>query len=89
MRDDKPAIGLDLSGSGTRSTWRGSGTRPKSRIRSPSERGRGLHRAQFGDVPIPIDEKYKGAVEGPVTVQNFETFEDGNEKVAETQAVLR
>ena len=40
-------------------------------------------------VTIPIAETFKGSVEGPVTVQYFETFEDGVEKVAETQAVLR
>ena len=40
-------------------------------------------------VSIPIEESYKGAVDGPVTVQYIETFEDGNEKIAETQAVLR
>ena len=38
---------------------------------------------------IPIDDSYKGAVAGPVTVQYVETYEDGTQKLAETQAVLR
>jgi hypothetical protein len=40
-------------------------------------------------VSIPVDDKYKGALTGPVTVQYLETFDDGNQKIAETQAVLR
>ena len=40
-------------------------------------------------VQIPIVDTYKGAIDGPVTVQYFETFEDGVQKLAETQAVLR
>ena len=52
--------------------------------------GRGLHRARLAPRRDPDRrEAYKGAVDGPVTVQYFETFEDGNEKLAETQAVLR
>jgi hypothetical protein len=38
---------------------------------------------------IPVDDAYKGEIAGPVTVQYIETYQDGNEKLAETQAVLR
>ena len=40
-------------------------------------------------VEIPVDDAYKGELVGPVTVQYVETFHDGKEKLAETQAVLR
>jgi hypothetical protein len=40
-------------------------------------------------VTIPVDDNYKGELAGPVTVQYIETFDDGNQKIAETQAVLR
>ena len=40
-------------------------------------------------VSIPIDDDYKGELAGPVTVRYIETYRDGNEKIAETQAVLR
>ena len=40
-------------------------------------------------VAVAVDEAYKGAVAGPVTVQYVETFDDGSHVIAETQAVLR
>ena len=40
-------------------------------------------------VTIPVDENYKGDLSGPVTVEYIETYDDGNSKIAETQAVLR
>jgi hypothetical protein len=40
-------------------------------------------------VSIPIDDNFKGEVAGPVTVEYLETSRDGNQKIAETQAVLR
>jgi len=56
----------------------------------------GVHREVFGhvkdcfdDVDVPLDENYKGELSGPVTVQYVETYHDGNQKIAETQAVLR
>ena len=90
-KDGKPMIGLELDRSGGRSTIR------EVRVYTPGVKDPiGVQRAvavytelNSRHVSIPIDENYKGPVEGPVTVQYFETFEDGNEKVAETQAVLR
>jgi P pilus assembly chaperone PapD len=89
--DDKPAVGLDLSRSGTRSTF-GEVRVYKAGVKDPIAVQRAV--AVYTEltsrhVTIPIDERYQGAVDGPVTVQYFETFEDGIEKVAETQAVLR
>ena len=90
-KDGKPMIGLELDRSGGRSTF-GEVRVYKPGVKDPI----GVQRAvavytelNSRHVSIPIDENYKGPVEGPVTVQYFETFEDGNEKVAETQAVLR
>jgi P pilus assembly chaperone PapD len=90
-RDDKPAIGLDLSRSGTRSTF-GEVRVYKAGVKDPIAVQRAVAvytELNSRHVAIPIDEKYKGPVEGPVTVQYYETFEDGLQKLAETQAVLR
>ena len=40
-------------------------------------------------VEIPLDADYHGAIEGPVTVQYVETFDDGTQKLAEAKADLR
>ena len=40
-------------------------------------------------VAVPFDEKFKGELAGPVTVQYIETYDDGAQKLAETQTVLR
>ena len=40
-------------------------------------------------VNLAIADAYKAAATGPVTVQYVETFDDGNQLLAETQAVLR
>jgi P pilus assembly chaperone PapD len=90
-RDGKPAIGLELSRSGTRSTF-GEVRVYKAGVKDPIAVQRAVAvytELNARHVSIPIDGNYKGAVEGPVTVQYFETFDDGIEKVAETQAVLR
>ena len=90
-RDDKPAIGLDLSRSGTRSTF-GEVRVYKAGVKDPIAVQRAVAvytELNSRHVAIPIDEKYKGPLEGPVTVQYYETFEDGLQKLAETQAVLR
>ena len=81
-RDDKPAIGLDLSRSGTRSTF-GEVRVYKAGVKDPIAVQRAVAvytELNSRHVAIPIDEKYKGPVEGPVTVQYFETFEDGHAK---------
>lgn len=89
--DGKPAVGLDLSRSGTRSTF-GEVRVYKAGVKDPIAVQRAVAvytEVNSRHVAIPIAESYKGSVEGPVTVQYFETFDDGVEKVAETQAVLR
>ena len=40
-------------------------------------------------VAVPVDEKFKSQLSGPVTVQYVETYNDGAQKLAETHAVLR
>jgi hypothetical protein len=40
-------------------------------------------------VSVPLSDTFKGEVRGPVTVQYVETYDDGTQKLAETQAVLR
>ena len=90
-KDGKPMVGLELGRSGTRSTF-GEVRVYKAGVKDPIAVQRAVAvytELNARHVSIPIDDDYTGPVEGPVTVQYFETFEDGNEKVAETQAVLR
>lgn len=89
--DGKPAIGLDLSRSGTRSTF-GEVLVLKPGVKDPIATLKSV--AVYTElaarhVDVPVDENYKGDLSGPVTVQYVETYRDGNEKIAETQAVLR
>ena len=91
QKDGKPAVGLELSRSGTRSTF-GEVLVLKPGVKDPI----GIQKAvavytEIGarHVSIPIDENYKGPLAGPVTVQYLETYDDGNQKIAETQAVLK
>jgi len=90
-RDGKPAVALDLSRSGPRSTF-GEVRILKAGVKDPI----GIQRAvavytEVGQrkVVVPIDDSFKGEVAGPVTVQYLETFDDGARTIAETQAVLR
>lgn len=87
----KEDIGLDLSRAGSRSTF-GEVLVLKPGVKDPIaiEKSVAVY-TELGKrhVSIPIDENYKGAVTGPVTVQYLETYEDGTQKLAETQAVLR
>jgi P pilus assembly chaperone PapD len=89
--DGKPAISLDLSRSGSRSTF-GEVRVLKAGVKDPIAIQKAV--AVYTEVgtrhlSIPIDDAYKGQIAGPVTVQYVETYQDGNEKIAETQAVLR
>ncbi|HET8749492.1 MAG TPA: molecular chaperone [Sphingomicrobium sp.] len=89
--DGKPAIGLDLSRSGTRSTF-GEILVLKPGVKDPIATLKSVAvYAELGSrhVSVPVDESYKGELSGPVTVEYVETYRDGNEKIAETQAVLR
>jgi P pilus assembly chaperone PapD len=90
-KEGKPAIGLDLSRSGARSTF-GEVLVLKAGVKDPIAIQRAV--AVYTDinsrhVSIPVDENYKGQLAGPVTVEYLETYDDGNQKIAETQAVLR
>jgi P pilus assembly chaperone PapD len=87
----KPAISLDLSRSGTRSTF-GEVLVLKPGVKDPIATLKSVAiYTELGKrhVTIPVDPAYQGDVSGPVTVQYLETYRDGNEKIAETQAVLR
>jgi len=90
-KDGKPMVGLELTRTGSRSTF-GEVRVYKPGVKDPIAVQRAV--AVYTElterhVAIPIDESYKGPVVGPVTVQYFETSDEGAQKVAETQAVLR
>lgn len=90
-KDGKEEIGLDLSRTGSRSTF-GEVLVLKAGVKDPIaiEKSVAVY-TELGKrhVSIPLDENYKGSLSGPVTVQYLETYEDGTQKIAETQAVLR
>ena len=90
-KDGKPEIALELTRNGTRSTF-GEVRVLKAGVKDPIAIQRSV--AVYTDVgtrrvTIPVDDKYKSEIAGPVTVQYVETYDDGNQKIAETQAVLR
>ena len=90
-KDGKPEIALDLTRNGGRSTF-GEVRVLRAGVKDPIALQRAV--AVYTDigtrrVTIPIDDNYKGELAGPVTVQYVETYDDGNQKIAETQAVLR
>jgi hypothetical protein len=90
-RDGKLAIGLDLNRSGSRSTY-GEVLVLKPGLKDPIAVQKSV--AVYTEiskrhVSVPVDDNYKGDLTGPVTVQYVETYEDGNQKIAETRAVLR
>ncbi len=87
----KPAIALDLSRSGDRSTY-GEVRVFKPGVAEPIalQRGVAVYKEVDGrTVTIPVSDKYTGALSGPVTVQYVESAEEGGRTLAETQAVLR
>ena len=90
-RNGRPAVALDLSRSGQRSTF-GEVRVLRPGVKAPIalQKAVAVYR-EIGvrHLSVPVDESYKGALSGPVTVQYVETFEDGSRVLAETQAVLR
>lgn len=91
QREGKPSIALQLSRSGTRSTF-GDVKVLKSGVKDPIAIQRAV--AVYTDVSkrqvsIPVADSFKGQLSGPVTIQYVETFDDGSKTLAETQAVLR
>jgi hypothetical protein len=90
-KDGKPAIALDLSRSGSRSTY-GEVRVLKAGVKDPIAIQKNV--AIYTEitrrhVAVAVDDAYRGEVAGPVTVQYVETFDDGSHVIAETQAVLR
>ena len=90
-RDGKRAVALDLSRSGDRSTF-GEVRVLKPGVKQPIAIQKAV--AVYKEIAtrrvvIPLDDDFKGAAAGPVTVQYVETFDDGSNVIAETQAVLR
>jgi P pilus assembly chaperone PapD len=90
-KDGKEAVGLELSRSGSRSTF-GDVRVFKAGIKDPIAIQKAVAvytELNSRHVAIPVDEKFKGELSGPVTVQYVETYDDGAQKLAETKAVLR
>jgi P pilus assembly chaperone PapD len=91
QKDGKPAVGLDLSRTGTRSTF-GEVRVLKPGVKDPIAVQKAVAvytEVNSRHVAIPVSEGFSGPVAGPVTVQYLETQLDGSEVIAETQAVLR
>ena len=87
----KPAVALDLSRSGDRSTF-GEVRVLKPGVKNPIaiQKAVAIYKEiSTRQVTIPLDEAFKGSPAGPVTVQYVETYDDGTNVIAETQAVLR
>ena len=88
--DGKPAIDVELTRSGDRSTV-GEIRVLKAGIKDPiaSVRGVAIY-TEIADrsITIPIDEKYASAANGRVTVQYVEPGDNGPLTLAETDAVL-
>lgn len=90
-KEGRPAVGLDLTRSGSRSTF-GEVRVLKAGVREPIAIAKGVAvytEINSRHVSLPVNETHKGALSGPVTVQYVETFNDGAKVIAETQAVLR
>ncbi|MEO5773671.1 MAG: molecular chaperone [Sphingomicrobium sp.] len=90
-RDGKPAVAMDISRSGTRSTF-GEVRVLKAGVKDPIALQRAV--AVYKEIGtrhllIPVSESAKADLTGPVTVQYVETFDDGSHTIAETQTVLR
>ena len=90
-KDGAPAISLDLSRAGTRSTY-GEIRVLKAGVKNPIAIQRGV--AVYTEVgkrhvSIPVQDDLRGLASGPVTVEYLETFDDGTHLLASTQAVLR
>lgn len=88
--DGKPAIGVELSRAGDRSTF-GEVRVMKAGIKDPIAVQRGV--AIYTEVnkrslTIPVDAKYASAASGRVTVQYVEPSDNGPLTIAETDAVL-
>lgn len=87
----KPAVALDLSREGSRSTF-GEIRVLKDGVSEPIALQRGVAVYTELDrrkVVVPLDDRFAAQAKGPVTVQYVETTEAGPQMVAETRTVLR
>ena len=89
--DGSQAVGLDLTRSGSRSTF-GEVRVLKAGVKDPIAIQKAV--AVYTEIglrhlDVPVSAAYKGPVAGPVTVQYVETFDDGSHVIAETKTVLR
>ena len=87
----KPAVAMDISRSGTRSTF-GEVRVLKAGLKDPIAIQRSV--AVYKEVgtrhlSIAVDDSMRAQLSGPVTVQYVETYEDGSRTIAETKTVLR
>src|SRR5206468_10114351 len=85
--DGNPVIALDLTRSGTRSTF-GEVRVLKAGVKDPIAFQRAVAvytEVNQRHVQVPVDPNYKGSLAGPVTVDYVETSDDGNHVIAETQ----
>ena len=90
-KDGAPAIGLDLTRQGTRSTY-GEVRVLKAGYKDPIAVMKGV--AVYTEVgkrhvSLLVPDSSKAAASGQVTVEYLETFDDGTRLLAQTQAVLR
>lgn len=91
VEDGKPAISLDITRSGDRSTF-GEVRVLKAGVKDPIAVVRGIAvYTELGQrsVTIPIDPAHLAQATGPVTVQYVEPTDSGPVMIAETSAVLR
>jgi len=91
VEDGKPAIALDISRSGDRSTY-GEVRVLKAGVADPIALVRGVAvYTELGQrsVTIPIDPAHAAEANGRVTVQYIEPTDSGPVTIAETTAVLR
>lgn len=91
VANGKPAIAMELSRGGSRSTF-GEVRVLKAGVPNPIAAQKGI--AVYTElnkrtVTVPIDEQLAGQAQGPVTVQYLETVDGVTTKLAETSAVLR
>ncbi len=90
-KDGRSAIGLDLTRTGSRSTY-GEVRVLKAGVKEPIADQKGVSvYTEIGrrHVSVPIAENFKGDLSGPVTVEYIETLNDTPRVLAQTQAVLR
>ena len=90
-KDGAPAIGLDLTRQGTRSTY-GEVRVLKAGYKDPIALMKGVAiYTEVGKrhVSLLLPESSKAAASGQVTVEYLETFDDGTHLLAQAQAVLR